>query len=136
MSSTFRIEGDELDELLEAIKRFQGDSEKIINDVLHNEGSELIQRNIRLLIPESGKTWKGKPAPAKTGNSLTSLKGNLYVTEKTTKKYQYLYFPNDGTNTQRHVGNQQFFFEGAENAASDIIERCIERLSNKLEEGA
>lgn len=136
MSNTFRIEGDEFDRLIEAIKSFQDNSEKVINDVLHNEGSELIQTNIRLLIPESGKKWKGKAAPAKTGNSLTALNGNLSVTTKSTKKYQYLYFPNDGTNTQRHVGNQQFFFEGAENSASDIIERCIERLTNKFEEGA
>lgn len=135
MSSTFRIDGDEFDSLLEAIKSFPGNAEKVINDVLHNEGNELIQRNIRLLIPVSGRTWKGKAAPAKTGASLTSVNGNLSVTEKTTKKYQYLYFPNDGTNTQRHVGNQQFFFEGAENASGDIIDRCIERLTNQIEEG-
>lgn len=136
MSNTFRIESDDLDRLLEAIKRFQGDSEQVINDVLHNEGDELIQRNIRLLIPESGKTWKGKATPAKSGNSLSSMKGNLYVIEKTTKRYQYLYFPNDGTNTRNHIGNQQFFLEGAENASGDIIDRCIERLTNKFEEGA
>ena len=136
MSAIFRIEGDEFDRLLEAIKDFPGDAEKVINDVLHNEGNDLIQKNIRLLIPVSGRTWKGKAAPAKTGASLTSVNGNLSVTEKTTKKYQYLYFPNDGSNTRNHAGNQHFFFEGAENASGDIIERCIERLSNKFEEGA
>lgn len=136
MSATFKIDYEAFDRLQEAIKDFQGNSEEVINEVLHGEGSELIQESIKLLIPVSGKEWKGKAAPAKSGNSLRATNGNLEVTIRTQKRYQYLYFPDDGTNTRRHVGDQQFFLKGAENVSEDIVERCITRLINNFEEGA
>ena len=123
------------DKLISAMKAFQGEVEPIINDVLHNQAGELIQDSIRRLIPVSGKTWIGKAPAAKTGKSLQNVAGNLSITVTTSKKHQYLYFPNDGSNTRRHVGNQQFFEKGGEAVKDDIIERCILRLSNKFEEG-
>ena len=118
-----------LDDLQRAMIDFQGNTENAINDVLHNEASQLIQESVRRLIPESKKTWKGKKAPASSGKSLTDEKGNLSITVKTTKQYQYLYFPDDGTNTRRHVGNQQFFQRGGESQTDEIINRCIKRLT-------
>lgn len=125
----------EIDKLHEAMKNFQGEVEPIINDVFHNQGGELIQGSIRRLIPVSGKTWKGKAPAAKTSKSLQSVNTNLAVTVKTTKKYQYLYFPNDGTNTRRHVGNQQFFEKGGDAVKDEIIERCITNLTTNFEKG-
>lgn len=135
MSTTLGINAESFDRMQEALKRYQGNAEEAINDIFHNEGATLIQDSIRLLIPVSGKTWKGKPAPAKSANSLQSVNGNLSVTVKSAKKYQYLYFPDDGTNTRRHVGNQQFFLQGAEAVSDDIIERCITKLIENFEEG-
>lgn len=135
MSTVFILNADEADKLLNAVKEFPDNSEKIINNVLHNEGASLIQDSIRLLIPVSGRTWKGKSSPAKSSNSLRSTDSNLAVTVRSQKKYQYLYYPDDGTNTRRHVGNQQFFLKGAENVSSEIIDKCIKQLTNKFEEG-
>ena len=135
MSTTFSIDTEDFERLQEALKNFKGDSEQAINEVLHGEGSTLIEKQIRLLIPESGKTWKGKGAPAKSGNSLRAENSNLAVTTKSTKKYGYLYFPDNGSNTRRHAGNQHFFLEGAENASGDIIDLCIENIIHKFEEG-
>lgn len=118
----------EFDRLHQTIANFQGDAERTINDVLHNDASPLLQEEIKRLMPVSGKTWKGKKPPAKTAKSLTDEKGNLSITVKTTKSYQYLYFPDDGTNTRRHVGNQQFFQKGGELKQDEIVELCITRL--------
>ena len=107
--SRLELEIKDFERLQTAMKEFQGDTEETINDVLHNEASPLIQESIKNLIPVSGRKWKGKTPPAKTSKSLTDEKGNLAITVKTTKKYQYLYFPDDGTNTERHAGNKQFF---------------------------
>lgn len=131
-----KINVSDTDKLLEAMKGFQGNVEETINDVLHNQAGELIQNSIRQLIPVSGKTWKGKKGAAKTSSSLMNVNENLAVTTKTTKNYQYLYFPNDGTNTRRHVGNQRFFERGGEAVEGEIVERCIGRLTNKFEQGA
>lgn len=135
MSGPIMLNAEELDRLQKALENFPGNSERAINEVLHGEGGTLIQESIRRLIPVSGKTWRGKAAPAKSGKSLMLVPGNLSVTTKSTKKYHYLYFPDDGTNTRRHVGNQQFFPRGAENAVPEVVDMCIENITNKFKEG-
>lgn len=127
--AVFRLEATEFERLEQVMKNFPDVAEKTINEVLHNEGSQLIQESIKNLVPVSGRNWKGKKASAKTGNSLTDVKENLSITVKTTKNYQYLYFPDDGTNTRRHAGNQQFFLKGAEEQQNTIIDLCINRLT-------
>lgn len=130
--SILELNAESVEELEKAMIAFQGNTENIINDVLHNEASPLIQDAVRGLFPESKKTWKGKKAAAKDGKSLTDVKENLSVTVKTTKQYQYLYFPDDGTNTRRHVGNQQFFQRGGESQIDEITKRCINSLTENF----
>lgn len=129
----FEINTADFVRLEEAMKAYEGYAGQVVNEVLHNQAGELIQNEIKRLMPVSGKTWKGKKAPAKTGNSLRIFNGSLSVTVATTKAYHYLYFPDDGTNTQRHVGNQQFFQKGAEHKTEEIIDLCIGRLVNSFE---
>lgn len=135
MSNTLNINVQEFARLEQALRNFPGNAEEAINAVLHNEGGLLIQEAIQPLIPQSGKSWRGKRAPARTGNSLRSTNENLAVWVRSTKRYQYLYFPDDGTNTRRHVGNQQFFFRGAESVKSEVIDRCVGRLIQTFEKG-
>ena len=129
----FKLEVLEIERLHQAMKDFQGDTESTINDVLHNEASTLIQEGIRRLIPTSGRTWRGKRPPAKTSKSLKDQKGNLSITVKTTSNYNYLYFPDDGTNTRRHAGNKQFFWRGGQSQENEIVNRCIGKLTQGFE---
>lgn len=126
-----KINTTEFGQLEEAMKAYTGDVEEAINEVLHEEAPPIIQDSIRRLMPRSDvKSWKGKKPHAKDSESLRNINGNLSVTITTQKNYQYLYFPNDGTNTRRHVGNQQFFEQGGEAVTADIVERCMRRLIN------
>lgn len=131
--AVFRIDAKEFDRLQNAIKNFPGEAEEVINDVLHTEGSQLIQDAVRNLMPESGRDWKGKKAAAKSAKSLTDTKGNLFVEVRTTNNYHYLYFPDDGTNTKKHAGNQQFFLQGGESQQETIVDLCIKKLTNSFE---
>lgn len=131
--AVFRIDTTEFERLQNAIKNFPGDAEETINEVLHTEGSQLIQEGIRNLIPVSGREWKGKKPAAKSAKSLTDMKGNLFVEVKTTSNYHYLYFPDDGTNTRKHIGNQQFFFKGAESQEETVIDLCVNKLIDSFE---
>lgn len=128
----------EMDDLLEAMKNFQGNTEETINDVLHNEAGELIHDAIKLLMPESGMRWKGKKKAAKPANSLLIVKENLAVTVRTRNAYHYLWFPDDGQNVRnakrRAAGNQQFFRRGGESQMEEIKNRCIGRLVNDFED--
>ena len=56
----------------------------------------------------------------------------LSVTIKTVNAYNYLYFPDDGSNTKKHAGNQQFMASGAENASDRIMELCIGHLTEEF----
>ena len=127
------------DRLIAAMERYAGDTEAIINDVLHNEASQLIQDSIRALMPISDvKPWNGKLPHAKDNKkSLRDKKENLAITVRAGNRpdYQYLYFPDDGHTTDNHYGNQQFFARGCEAVKDDIIDRCIGKLTNNFEKG-
>lgn len=126
--AAFDLKINDFDKLQQSMKNYQGNTEEAINEVLHEEASPLVQDAIRRLIPVSGKHWKGKKPAAKTAKSLRDIKANLALTVTTSKNYQYLYFPDDGTSTTRHVGNQQFFKKGGESQQNEIVDRCIKKL--------
>ena len=51
-SEWFKLEGDVvLDDLIDSYK---DDGIRVINDVLHNEGADVIQKNIASILPVSG----------------------------------------------------------------------------------
>ena len=135
MSNQFTLETEDVERLRRALERFPGRGEEAINEIVHGVGAVEFQDSIRLLIPVSGKKWRGKKEPASTGDSLMAVPSNLSVTIKTTKRYQYLYFPDNGTNTRRHAGNQQFFARGAQDVASNVVGRCVANIINKFNEG-
>lgn len=129
----YNIHFAQVDELVEAMKAYPNDTEEAINDVLHSdEVARLAQDAIKRLMPVSGKTWRGKASPAKTSNSLRNTNENLSTTVRTSKAHQYLYFPDDGSTTRRHIGNQRFFARGGEAVQDEIIERCIEKITKSF----
>lgn len=130
----FKIDVRAFDSLHQALKEYTGNAENAINEILHSEEvGQLAQDSIRRLMPRSQvNPWKGKKPHAKDSKSMVNRKSNLSLTIATSKNYQYLYFPNDGTTTRRHVGNQQFFERGGEAVTDDIIKRCISNLTNNL----
>lgn len=133
----FTINIQDVERLQKAMIDYAGNTEEAINDVLHNQAGELIQEQIYLLMPRSpaSKKWKGKAPHAKDSKSLRQKEGNLSVTVTTAKKYQYLYFPDDGSNTIKHAGEQHFFRRGGEAATGEVVERCITRLITDFEKG-
>ena len=125
------IDSTQLDALAEQMEQFGTGSGQIIDSVLHGEGAEVIKENIARLIPKSGRKRWAKKAPA----ASTAMPGKfaqdnwqLSVTIAARGRYGYLYFPDDGSNTKKHAGNQQFFRRGAEAATSRVIDMCIGKL--------
>ena len=129
----FEMDTKEIERLHTALRNFPGEAEEAINDVFHNDAPPLVSEEIRRLMPVSGRKWSGKAPAAKGAKSLTDETANLAFTVKTTGKYHYLYFPDDGSNTRRHVGNQQFFQRGGEAKQSEIVDRCITRITKNFE---
>ncbi len=125
----FTVDASELEGFRKIMSDYGDNGLRAINDVLHNEGADEIRRNIMDIIPASGRTWKGKKREAKSAQPFSQKKELLSVTTQSKGSYHYLYFPDDGSNTKRHYGNQQFMRRGAEASADKIIETCLGRLT-------
>ena len=133
----FTLDARHIETLQRAMQLYGNQAGRTVDDVLHNEGANLIQEEIMRLLPESGRDWKGKRPAAKRAQPFTQKNESLAVTIKTRSAYHYLYFPDDGSNTRNHVGYKgkprEFMFHGAENQAGRIMDLCINRLIEKWE---
>ena len=129
----FELDVSQHERLQRDMQEYGNQAGRTVDDVLHNEGGKLIEEEIMRLLPESGRTWKGKRTAAKRAQPFTQKNESLAVTIKTKSPYHYLYFPDDGSNTKRHRGEQQFMYRGAENQTNRIMDLCINRLIEKWE---
>ena len=119
MANEFYIEKEDAARLQEKFRQFPGDVEKAVNDVLHQIGGPLIIQNIKSYMPASSK-------------SLSHINSNLAVEVNATKKYKYLYFPNDGSNTIHHHGGKWFMERGVEKSEEKIVDAICDRLEDAI----
>ena len=134
MSVTLGIDQDSLEKLEKASKVFGDKSEDVITDVIHGSGEEIYQ-SINSLIHPSGRRFKGHQASAiSSAWPRYDTKSKLSITVATKSKWNYLYFPDDGANTDHHAGMQRFFKRGAEAAIPRIIDQCINALITQWKE--
>lgn len=110
------------------------EAEEIINDYLAGEGGDLLKESIHELLPVSGRSWAGKRTAAKATDPFKKMPGNLQVKIQTKGNYHYLYFPDDGSDTVNHYGNQKFMFFGADKASERIGDNIVDKLLERLEE--
>lgn len=131
MSVTYSVDYQQIEELESAIKQYQDGAEDKINRYLHGEGYDRFDTAIHNAMPESGRKWKGKKTAARQANSLQdkNKSENLAVTIRARTAYGYLYFPDDGSNTVHHQGNQRFFERGVEQETDTAINDMIEILT-------
>lgn len=131
-SATFSLDDKALESAIKTFREAGGDAEKTINDVLETYGTEKVKEEIDRILPVSGRKFKGHTRGAKGSNPFIHKMGNLEFIVTTKSRYGYLYFPDDGTNTRKHAGRKYFMERGAENAAPDIIDRVLARLTEDL----
>lgn len=124
------FDASQMEDLQQMIDQYGDDAQRVIDQVLHSEGAEEIKNQIARILPSSGRSWSGKKPAARSvmPGSFSQDNEMLAVTIAARGAYHYLYFPDDGSNTQHHAGNQQFMKRGAESASAKIIEMCLGKL--------
>lgn len=133
MSEIFNLDTSGLERITDIFEKYEETGLRTINDVLHGEGAEAIKENIIRILPVSGRHWRKKKAAAKNAAPFTAKTDQmLSVTIVSRKPYNYLYFPDDGSNTKHHAGNQHFMKHGAEKASEKIIDLCIGKLQENF----
>lgn len=134
MSQRFELDGTELDRLQESMKSYGEGAGQVITDVVHESGP-IIYGRINPLIHPSGRTFKGHRSSATASAwAKYDTHESLAVTVAARGKWSYLYFPDDGSNTDRHAGVQDFMLRGAQDASPEIIERCLGALIQEWSE--
>ena len=116
----FGLNMEEFDRLQEKIRVYPQNAERKITEYLHGAGYDRISHSIQNAIPVSDRNTKRH---AKFSNALRDKDtgSNLSVIVSTKQKFHYLYFPDDGSNTLRHAGNQRFFEGGLERVQNEVV---------------
>lgn len=134
MGEPLSINYSQLETLLKNMSEFSHITKRAVNDVLHADSTADYPINkIIPLIPSSGRKWKGKKTPASSTNPLRSDTSELLtLIIRSKKQYNYLYFPDDGSNTENHFGNQHFMSRGVDASMPKILELCQAQIIDEM----
>lgn len=138
--SVFELDAKSVDTLVTAIKAYGAGAEKKITEYLHGKGYDVLSSSIQNAIPVSDDLSKhGKNQPKGHARMMQALRdrdkgSNLAVIIGTKSRWNYLYFPDDGSNTVHHAGNQQFFQTGVERKENEVINDLLDVLNFEMEE--
>ncbi|MBP3951127.1 hypothetical protein [Bacillus suaedae] len=130
MTVRFEFDYKELSALEDKLRKLPDNVEKIINDVLHKTGIELVTDSIIERMPLSDK----KKKHAKTSKPFRSEKFNLGFEIKPKRQFYYLVFPNDALGTSLGKNEQEFMEIGLERSINKIVEEINAKADEKLKE--
>lgn len=131
--STLSLDDGGFERLVESMQRFGEGAADVVSDVVHESGDE-IYREIDPLIHPSGRTFRGHTSSARGSKwQRYDTSEPMAITVSTVSSRHYLYFPDDGSNTKKHYGDQQFMLRGAEAAAPVILEKSERVLLAEFE---
>lgn len=136
MARTFQMDAASLGQVEQKLTHYGPAAVETVNQTLAQEAPSLIEQEIFGLLPSSRRSWKKKKTSARSASQQQLFRadaGNLFVTVRTKTAYNYLYFPDDGSNTKHHFGNQQFMIRGAEAAAGAVAQRIVTKLTEQFE---
>ena len=130
MTAGWTLETKDFTEFVAEFNKKVENGPDIITDYLASEGAEVIKKNIMPLIPVSDR----RKVHAAYSQPLTSSSERLAVNIHARGKWHYLYFPDDGGDTERHVGDQRFMLRGAEASVNEIINNLEQKLVKSFNE--
>ena len=131
----FGFDANQYEKLCEGAQAYGDGAEDVVNQVLHTKAGPVIYRSINPLINPSGRTFRGHRASARTSDwPRYDADENLAITVGTKRKYHYLYFPDDGSNTKNHAGDQRFFERGGLAASDPVVDMCLDALESEWKE--
>lgn len=134
----FELNYQQLQELENRIRQLPNHAERVINDTLHTDGVEIIERDVTRLIPVSKRNknspWYREHGSVKHAkNAIWSIRKNEHLGFMIKSKggaankrgsFGYLVFPDEG----RGQAKQNF----TERATDIAVPKIVEKLHGKL----
>lgn len=133
MAASWNVDFKEFDRLENKLKQIPNESEKIVNNYLHNKGMLHTMDTIRPLIPIS--TWKGRVVRkrhARDNESLRNTTFNLGFTIRPKKAYDYLKYPDLGIGTSQRNLPIEFMANGLEKSTPKLVDELNNNLTNAI----
>lgn len=127
----FELDISRFDEGISVIDKAGKNLSQAINESMSEFASDEIEKNIINILPVGSKDWRGKLPHAASVNPFRHDLIKLGTIVRTKTEYNYLYFPDDGSNTVKHAGNKRFMLKGAEDSADKIISDIKNRFFEK-----
>ena len=130
--SRVHVEFDGVEQLSKRIADFGEGAGQIIQGVYDDFAAKEIKGNIVPLIHPSGRVFKGHRQGARSAGPDKVFRhrvSDLSLIVSTNRAFGYLYFPDDGSTSKRHAGQQHFMDRGLQQSVDDIVERCVSALA-------
>ena len=121
------------DELLVKMEKYSSESERVINQVLRNRGSDIAVKKIEELIPVSEEQLRKGHKHAKFSSPLQVEHINLGFIVRPKKKFDYLKYPDLGIGHSKNNQPEEFMKRGLQIALDPITDellRGFEELNN------
>lgn len=133
--ASLSITHDGIENLQNIMEMYGQGAGRVVQEVYRDFAADEIKSNILPLVHSSGRVFKGHRRGAKQSGIdkvfAHQIEG-LSLTVRTTKQFGYLYFPDDGSNTRKHAGQQHFMQRGLNRAEDEIIYRCVVRIMEEI----
>lgn len=123
----WEIDSSSLVDLIAEFKDKTSNLGPIINEYLWNEGAQHIKERILPFIPVSDRNKEH----AAYSQPFTQTNGNLSVTVRTTGRWGYLVFPDEGRGEHNREAHE-FMLKGGQDAASIIVEDLRDRILQEI----
>lgn len=123
--ANFTLDYQQIGDLENRLSKSGAEVEEVINDYLHNEAADKISPAIVGLVPVSDRPKKHAKHSAPFGRQENY---NLAVKVITSKKFNYLVFPDEGLGTSKGNVPQDFTGRGLEAKMPELIDDMTKRV--------
>lgn len=121
------------DQLLAKMEKYSSQSEKIVNQVLKESGSNIAVKKIEQFIPVSEDQLRSGRKHAKFSNPLKVDHINLGFIVRPKKKFDYIKYPDLGIGHSTNNQPEEFMKRGLQIALDPITEEIVKGF-DKLNE--
>lgn len=136
IKTKFELKGKEVEDIRRLINKLGPFSERTINDCLHKQGGETLQKYLTMFMPRSDRDKvhaKDSKWWVQDNYNLAVAISNKTTGTKGKNNFYYLFYPATATGTSKYVTGDTFTEEGLEHSKYEIIYDLEQALMKNID---